>query len=137
MSNNEFKLGAFAIACVSIIAILALTVTTAFGQARVYQTDANLTANGKYIVTTWSDGSKSFERVDAKPWEKYSEAELNLGQDTRNLVYAGVILGAGVFTSQVGLSSRVVGFAAITSVYATFDNVRTIIRRHKVIKRKK
>lgn len=64
-------------------------------------------------------------------WEELTEQELNLQQDTRNLTYAVAIGLCGLYMNNRGGDENAVRLAVAIGGVATFDNIRTIIRRNK------
>ena len=159
MKNNEFKLGMFAIACVSIIAIFALSVTAAIGQdyivydaqgrtvavidqseparatnpivERANQARRDTTVSSLLIKT--ENHQVESPLVCPRPLEiRLADAEaVNLSQDVRNVLYGGLFAVCAYYTNNSGMDRPFVQAAKTITITAGIDNIVSIIRRHK------
>lgn len=132
MSNNpnNKQVSIMAIACVTVIAVtmMVLTAMMNVASAQVGQpfTDAYLAKNRATYGTLADDLN-----IDLDKWKQYTEQELNLRQDTRNLLYVGGLLACGAIMNNNGNDDFAVGLAGGIVFTAGIDNVLSIIRRNK------
>lgn len=64
-------------------------------------------------------------------WQSKSEAQLNLNQDVRNLVYGAGFLAAGFLMNNNGNDRVAVSVAVALAPLAIVDNITTLRRRNK------
>lgn len=131
MSNqpNNKQVSIMAIACVSVIAItmMVLTAMMNVANAQTPYTDAYLAKKRATYGNTLADDLN----IDFDKWRQYSEQELNLRQDTRNLLYVGGLLACGAIMNNNGSDDFAVSLAGAITLTAGVDNVLSIIRRNK------
>jgi len=113
-----------AIACVSVIAITMMVLTAMMNVANA---QVGQPYDGPYRTTTLAEDLN----IDFDKWKQYSEQELNLRQDTRNLLYVGGLLACGAIMNNNGNDDLAVGLAGGIVLTAGVDNVLSIIRRNK------
>lgn len=113
-----------AIACVSVIAITMMVLTAMMNVANA---QVGQPYDGPYRTTTLAEDLN----IDFDKWKQYSEQELNLRQDTRNLLYVGGLLACGAIMNNNGNDDFAVGLAGGIVLTAGVDNVLSIIRRNK------
>lgn len=126
MSNqpNNKQVSIMAIACVSVIAITMMVLTAMMNVANA---QVGQPYDGPYRTTTLAEDLN----IDFDKWKQYSEQELNLRQDTRNLLYVGGLLACGAIMNNNGNDDFAVGLAGGIVLTAGVDNVLSIIRRNK------
>lgn len=126
MSNNpnNKQVSIMAIACVTVIAVTMMVLTA---MMNVASAQVGQPYDGPYRTTTLAEDLN----IDFGKWRQYSEQELNLRQDTRNLFYMAGLVACGAIMNNNGNDDFAVGLAGGIVLTAGVDNVLSIIRRNK------
>ena len=108
------------------IQIVLVVVATAFA----------LNAMSQTIGQPWPTDLEESRPQFLDNWKKYSEQELNLRQDTRNMVYAAALVGCLYQMNNNGNDALYVNVSKGIALTALTDNVISVIRRNKKLNRK-
>lgn len=125
-NNNNSVITATAILAQTLIAVVAMALVT-LANAQTPFTDAYLAKKSD----TFNSGTTWIEIQSNAKWRGYTEQELNLRQDARNLFYASIGALCLASMNNNGNDQVAVSFATTLSAVALFDNVKSVIRRNK------
>lgn len=108
------------------IQIVLVVVATAF----------TLNAMSQTLGQPWSSEFEESRPQFLDNWKQYSEQELNLRQDTRNVLYGAALVACGAIMNNNGNDGLAVNLAGGVVLTAGVDNLLSIIRRNKKLNRK-
>ena len=108
------------------IQIVLVVVATAFA----------LNAMSQTIGQPWPTDLEESRPQFLDNWKQYSEQELNLRQDTRNMLYAAGAVACAYIMNNNGNDQLAVNIGGTLAFTALTDNVVSIIRRNKKLNRK-